>query len=325
MTPSLFRHPSRRPSSSQSTGLSRLGIWLLALPLILTTGCQHRDAIDTTRDVAHDIMGGEIRHLRPPTPGYDQPAPNIAFTPTTTPEFPSHEARAMITNRLEQDRNYSQRIAAAGGALPIGMVNPPPPHSQNGGSMTLSSQSAGPSATGTGQGQKDTTTAPVITPASNSSLIYQPIAHTVPIHLPDPGQPPQPLWFSGFAIPSTVRPIIPDFDTTTPTGTLIRFQADTDHMAGDQTKAFTDILAHRHHHRLLIRGFGTTLSAQSGLSPDDQTHEINLALLRARAVAMRLAILGVPAGDMRLTGEPLGDGVRVSYEMNTTPVTEASR
>lgn len=320
MTLTLFSRSSRIPSALTAwrPSLSRLGMCLLAVPL-LTTGCQHRDAIDTTRDVAHNIMGGEIRHLRPPTPGFDQPAPNIALTPTTTPEFPSREARAIITNRLEQDRNYSQRVAAAGGALPIGMVNPPPPHTRNGGSMTLNSQPSEPDTT-----QNIPSSTPVITPTANSGLAYQPIAHTVPVHLPDPGQPPQPIIFPGFAMPNTVRPVIPDFDTTTPAGTLFRFQADTDHLVGDQTKAFTDITAHRRHHRLLIRGFGTTLDAQSGLSPDEQTREINLALLRARAIAQRLAILGVPESDMRLTGEPIGDGVRVSYEMNTKPAPASS-
>ncbi|OOL17389.1 hypothetical protein AL01_08680 [Bombella intestini] len=321
MTPSLFIRSFRSVSTAimRGSNLFQLGACLLALPA-LTAGCQHRDAIDTTRDVAHDIMGGEIKRLRPPTPGYDQPAPNIALIPTTSPEFPSSDARAMITNRLERDRNYSQRVSAAGGALPIGMMNPPPPQPQNGGAMTLGSQSSGPAAD----------SHPAIirqerNPGStdSNSLIYQPIAHTLPVHLPDPGQPPQPLLFSGFSLPSTALPIIPDFDTRTPAGALIRFQADSDHLDGDQKDTFNQIVAQRHRHLLLIRGFGTTLSAQSGLSPDEQTHEIGLALLRARATAQRLARLGVPQEDMRLTGEAIGDGVRVTYEKNigakTTP------
>ncbi len=313
MTPSLFIRSFRSISTAivRGTSLFQLGTCLLALPA-LTAGCQHRDAIDTTRDVAHDIMGGEIKRLRPPTPGYDRPAPNIALIPTTKPEFPSSEARAMITSRLEQDRNYSQRVAAAGGALPVGMVNPPPPHPQNGGTMTLGSQSSGPATAHPAIIRQES---PSGSTGSNS-LIYQPIAHTLPIHLPDPGQPPKPLLFPGFSLPSTTLPIIPDFDTRTPTGVLIRFQAGTDHLDGDQTDTFNQIVAQRHRHVLLIRGFGTTLNAQSGLSPDEQTHEIGLALLRARATAQRLAHLGVPQEDMRLTGEAIGDGVRVSYEKN---------
>ncbi|MBE1724006.1 hypothetical protein [Bombella apis] len=314
MTPSLFTRSFRSISTTltRGAGLFRFGLCLLALPAF-TAGCQHRDAIDTTRDIAHDIMGGEIRRLRPPTPGYDRPAPNIALIPTTRPEFPSADARAMITTRLERDRNYSQRISAAGGALPIGMMNPPPPQPQNGGSMTLESQSNGPAASHPAIIRQDRSTGPA---GSGSSLIYQPVTHALPIHLPDPGQPPKPLLFPGFSLPSTVLPVIPDFDTATPVGALVRFQADTDHLDGDQTDTFNQIVAQRHRHLLLIRGFGTTLSAQSGLSPDEQTHEIGLALLRARAVAQRLASLGVPHDDMRLTGEAIGDGVRVSYEKN---------
>lgn len=318
MTPSLPSRSPRSTSTARRTRLMRLGTTcLLALP-VFTTGCQHRDAIDTTRDVAHDIMGGEIERLHPPTPGYDRPAPKITLIPTTRPEFPSEDARAMITNRLEQDRNYSQRIAAAGGALPIGMVNPPPPQPQNGGSMTLASQSAGPAASGpaTGPGRA---AGPSVTSGSDSGLIYQPVSHALPVYLPDPGKPPRPLLFPGFSLPRSILPVIPDFDTATPDGALIRFQPDTDHMDGDQTDTFSRIVAQRRHHRLLIRGFGTTLNAQSGLSPDEQTHEISLALLRARAVAQRLTTLGVSQDDMRLTGEAIGDGVRVSYELNIKP------
>ena len=304
-------------SATRRPGLLRLGLCLLALPL-LTAGCQHRDAIDTTRDITHDIFGGEITKLHPPTPGYDRPAPKITLIPTTTPEFPSADARAMITNRLEQDRNYSQRVAASGGALPVGMVNPPPPRPQNGGSMTLGSSSSGPAASAPAVRQSREAD-PAITSDGGSSLTYQPISHALPIVLPDPGQPPRPLLFPGFTLPRIILPVIPDFDTATPAGTLVRFQADTDHLDGDQTDTFTQIVAHRRHHRLLIRGFGTTLSAQSGLSPDEQAHEIGLALLRARAVAQQLAHLGVPQADMRLTGEAIGDGVRVSYEMNVRP------
>ena len=321
MTPSLFSRSLRSISTSITR---RIGlIWpgtvcLLALPF-LTTGCQHRDAIEMTKDVTHDIMGGEITRLRPPTPGYDQRAPKITLIPTSAPEFPSADARAVITNRLEQDRNYSQRVAAAGGALPpIGVINPPPPHPQNGGSMTLTSQSAGPAASGPAI-SRSRSNGPAVTHEDGSTLIYQPISHAMPIYLPDPGQPPRPLLFPGFTLPRTILPVIPDFDTATPDGTLIRFQPETDHMDGDQSDTFSQIVAHRRHHRLVIRGFGTTLSAQSGLSPDEQTHEISLALLRARAVAQRLVLLGVSPDDMRLTGEAIGDGVRVSYEMNIRP------
>ncbi|MCX5614662.1 OmpA family protein [Bombella saccharophila] len=321
MTRSFFDHLSRLTYNALShiASIKSDRAACLLVVILPLTACQHRGPVEITRDLSHDLMGGEIKKLHPLTPGYNTPAPNIAFTPTTIPEFPSPENRAMITTRLEQDRNLTQHVGASGGALPIGMVNPLPPRTQHGGATTLNSSSQPPAL-------EDTPAPPPARiSSSGSTLIYQPISHKMPTYLPDPGHPPKPVLFPGFTLPDTARSLIPNFDTTTPTGTLIRFQSGTDRMVENQTDRFNEIIAHRRHHRLVIRGFGTTLTAQAGLSPTEQANEIALALLRARAVAQQLTLMGVSASDMRLTGEPIGDGVRVSYELNIKPTQTAQR
>lgn len=341
MTPSFFHHIAQHVSfiSFDKTGqkqgknahprqkrfsLCQRHIFLSLGLALLLSGCQNRTPTNTVIDWTHDFLGGEISKLHAPTPGFDRPYPNITQIPTTIPEFPSPATRALITSRLEEKRNFAERYGAASGALPTdGHLNPRPPFVSTAGSMTVSTPNSTkqPSPKTAPQPKKTShaqprSTAPSTKSQPASQLVYQPLEHTLPAYLPNPGLPPKPLLFPGFTLPDTILPLVPDFDVKTPSGTLIRFQADTDHILDGQDNSFRHIVAHRRHHRVIIRGFGTILSAHASLDPDDQQHEIALGLLRAQVVATNLIALGVPKDDIRILAEPIGDGVRVTYELN---------
>ncbi|MBS1055711.1 OmpA family protein [Gluconobacter kondonii] len=124
--------------------------------------------------------------------------------------------------------------------------------------------------------------------------------------------PPQ---FPGFDLPRDAMlsdPVQPDIDTSTPEGTLIRFQPATDHVMGNPQGDYQHIVSQRGNRPLTIRGFGAFMSADAALAPADQNREIALGLLRARVVARALIERGVPASSIILKAEAIGDGVRVT-------------
>lgn len=294
-------------------GMIRTGLGLSAC-MALLSGCQHREATTVTADWVHSLEGGEIYRLHPPTPGYDQPYPHIGRTPTTTPDFPSPEARTALTQQLEAQRNTAQRLSAASGPLPrSNRLNPLPPAPGNGNSMTMVSQKQGPTAAPPAPVSHTASSQPQ---GASSQLTYQPIDHRVPHSLPTVSDaPPPPITFPGFHIPAASEQLTPDFDSATPAGTLLRFQPDSDHLKDGQEDTLTTLSQGQHDNYVLIRGFGSALSASSGLSPEDQQNGIHLGLLRAKAVAQQLISRGVPADMIELRADPIGNGVRVLYRL----------
>ncbi|MFT8877756.1 MAG: hypothetical protein ABF932_14605, partial [Gluconobacter potus] len=156
-------------------------------------------------------------------------------------------------------------------------------------------------------------------PAAEAELpavVAKSIPPTPPGQFPKIGDlPPPPPQFPGFDLPRDAMvsdPVRPDIDTSTPQGTLIRFQPATDHVTGDPQGDYQHIVSLRGNKRLTILGFGAFMSADAALAPADQNREIALGLLRARVVARALIARGVPASAIILKAEAIGDGVRVT-------------
>lgn len=297
---------------------------------LLLGGCAHRDVVDTAVNTWHGFEGGEIARLRAPAPGQDAAYPHVGRTPTTQVDMPSSEARLDLTMQLQSDRNLAQRESASYGPLPT--VPPPPPKPVQ--SAPNAPASAVNPAGAAQAGPESEQASSVITspappapppaavkgdaPAAESAL---PKVDRVAIPPTPEGQfpqigpnPPLPPQFPGFDIPwdaNTAGPVRPDIDTSEPEGTLIRFQPSSDQVAGNPDSDYQRILSQRRHRRLTILGFGSAMSADTGLSADDQSREIALGLLRARIVAQALIARGVPASDITLKAEAVGDGVRV--------------
>lgn len=292
--------------------MKRTGLGMSAC-LLLLNGCQHRSPTEAIIDNIHHLQGGEVNRLHPPAPGYDQPYPRVSQTPTTTPDFPSPEARLVITQQLEEQRNIAQRVSAASGPLPTtNALNPLPlsTHYNNGSRAMNNHKDATHS---TPQTSSQASNSPSMT-NSDAHVIYQPINHHTPTFFPSiSAAPPLPINFPGFIVPASVNAPMPDFETKTPAGSLVRFQPETDHLTAGQNKTFQKIIENRHHNYVIVQGFGTTLSASSGLSTTNQQHALDLGLLRAKTVTQRLIEQGVPADMIELSANPIGDGVRVLY------------
>ncbi|MBF0860172.1 hypothetical protein HKD24_13290 [Gluconobacter sp. LMG 31484] len=157
---------------------------------------------------------------------------------------------------------------------------------------------------------------PPVPEAELPPVVAKSIPPTPPGEFPQIGDlPPPPPQFPGFDLPRDAMvsdPIRPDIDTSTPEGTLIRFQPATDHVAGNPQGDYQHIISLRGNQHLTIRGFGAFMSADAALAPADQNREIALGLLRARVVARALIERGVPASAIILKAEAIGDGVRVT-------------
>lgn len=117
-----FRH--RVYMAFQSGSPFRSGL-LVATGVLCLTGCSHKDPVDTTFEWMQHMRGGVIAAQRPPPPGIYDPYPHVGLTPTTTPEVPSPQARALITQQLIRDRNLMYRTVAANGTL-MPEIPPPP-------------------------------------------------------------------------------------------------------------------------------------------------------------------------------------------------------
>ncbi|QDH16578.1 OmpA family protein [Swingsia samuiensis] len=322
------------PDKTVKFRVSTLPTILLLAITPLFSACHNQDGVDTTAKWWHDMQGGEIDKLRPPPPGADAPYPHIGRTPTSSPEFPSREARADLTLQLEAQRNVAQRESAANGTLaftPKPIPAPPKatPASDNQNSLTMTTvgQPNPPPTPASSTASTLTPAAPPpppkvvkkdIQPAPEAELpkvVQTSIPPTPPGEFPKIGAAPPPApRFAGFNIPrdAIVRESIhPDFDTSTPDGVLIRFQPTTDHLVGNEDKEFQRIISQRGNQQITIVGFGATMSADAGLSIADQTREITLGLLRAKTVAAALMQRGVPASAILLRAEAIGDGVRV--------------
>lgn len=306
------------PSSLKSARSRLAGLACAAGSLLALSACQHRTTNQTVTDWTHGLMGGEVYKLRPPPPNYDKPMPNINITPKYEPSFPSQDYRDALTENLQEHRNYAQRLSAATGPLPQKSPPPPPPPGNGENSSTLTSTDSKGSSAPARTAEKPTrhysteTTGNLADYSDLPELKYHPISHETPHDLPAVGAPPPlPIGFGGFKIPPTPGTIRPDFDVKEPAGTLIRFATDTDQLAPDQENTLQQLADDSLHGRLVITGFGTTLSADAGLQPADQQQEITLGLLRAQTVAQELVKRHVPLNRITLQARPLGDGARI--------------
>lgn len=119
---------------------------LFATGVLCLTGCTHKDPVDRTLDWMNHMRGGIIASQRPPPPGIYDPYPHVGLTPTTTPDVPSPQARAMITQQLIRDRNLVYRTVAANGTL-MPVIPPPPGAAPAATPKTGTTPQAGASAT----------------------------------------------------------------------------------------------------------------------------------------------------------------------------------
>lgn len=310
--------------SSRVLRSKRAALFCAFSSMLALSACQHRTVNQTVTDWTHGLMGGEVYKLRPPPPGYDKPFPNINVPPKYEPSFPSQEARAALTENLQEHRNYAQRLSAATGPLPTGPIAPPPPPGNGENSATLSStDSKGSSAPGRTTEKPRNTPVPRTSlqsaspfiPSDMPKLKYQPIAHEAPHDLPAIGSPPPlPIGFGGFRIPPSSETIRPDFDAREPAGTLIRFDNTTDQLISGQEGTLQHVADSALHAQIVITGFGTSLSTDAGLKPADQQQEITLGLLRAKAVANELVKRAIPSERIILQARPIGDGVRIQIQ-----------
>lgn len=314
--------------------------FLLLMSAPLLSACQHQDMTDTVTGWWHGFQGGEIAKLRAPPPGENLSYPHVGRTPTQAPNLPTPEARLSLTTRLEAQRNLAHRESAAQGALP---VIPPPPKTTPAAVTTANAEQSGMTMTTVGQPEPPApsainpapdlpavASAPPPAPAKKPPVQAQPpapeaelppvvaksIPPTPPGQFPKIGDlPPPPPQFPGFDLPRDALlsdPVHPDIDTSTPEGTLIRFQPATDHVMGSPQGDYQHIVSQRGNRSLTIRGFGAFMSSDAALAPADQNREIALGLLRARVVARALVERGVPASAIILKAEAIGDGVRVT-------------
>lgn len=335
---------SRQPTTTAIRRTAGKIPFLLLMTAPLLAACQHRDATDTVTGWWHNFEGGEIAKLRAPPPGENLHYPHVGRTPTRAPDLPTPEARLSLTTQLEAQRNLAQRESAAQGALP---TIPPPPKPAPAASPALNTEQSGMTMTTVGQPEPEspsainpvpdlpvaaapsvsTAPAPTVTaqkaapppPASEAELpavVVKSIPPTPPGQFPKIGDlPPPPPEFPGFDLPRDAAvsdPVRPDIDTSTPEGTLIRFQPATDHVVGDPQGSYQHIVSQRGNRRLTVLGFGAFMSADAALAPADQNREIALGLLRARVVARALVERGVPVSSIILKAEAIGDGVRIT-------------
>ncbi len=274
--------------------------------LLGLAGCAHQDGVETTNQWWHNFEGGEIAQLRAPPPGQSAPYPLVSKTPTEAPDLPSPAARELQTQQLEMDRNLAQRASAAQGPLPIVPKSAPPPTVKTDNNATMGAatdQKAPPSVTSVPQHPEAVMPKFIAKTSVNSGALPEMVS-----------APPAPVSFPGFSVPMTAgtsQAVLPEINAATPEGTLIRFQVATDQVVGDAQTAYQHIAGQRHGQRVKILGFGAAMSADAGLAPADQVREVSLGLLRAQVVARGLIAQGVPQSAIDLSGEAIGDGVRV--------------
>ncbi|WP_173570732.1 hypothetical protein [Acetobacter conturbans] len=329
----------------------RRSVLRITLPVFCAflAGCQHRDLVDTTVDWYHQHEGGLIAQQRPPAPGQFAPYPKIGLTPTTPPAFPSPELRQSITSDLVTSRNLTQRTAAQNGTLMPDI--PPPPASKVDVAKPTPPPASAAAPSGTPATLATTTTAVPAggmgaildaadspppsgkTTASASSATKTkttpdepeiampdfrgdaPVAATeVTQPLPEiPAGPPPPPTIAGVVVPSDAAlpgALRPDYDLSQHDGMLVSFQVGSDQFAPNQDGTLAKLVSSRGTGSLFLHCSGETVS----LSPDDQTHAVELGLLRCRTLADALIKRSVPASALHITSSAFGPGARVSTQ-----------
>ncbi|QDH13406.1 hypothetical protein E3E12_03405 [Formicincola oecophyllae] len=303
-------------------------------------GCQNRGPVETMVDTIHQIDGGPLATLRPPPPGLGKPFPDIARTPTYVPRFPSPEARVALTQKLIAERNYAHELVAASGPLPTQpkKQDNAPPADQNAHEETVDSEptmtNAATAAAFSAPERVNGKAMPPLAQPVPPVVRYQPLtlATALPREIPQIGAPPPlPQSLPEFTVPAIVTPVRPDFDTANPHGLLVRFISETDQLNGEQAKTFSALVGtwqadnpmadprtpagqrgeRQRGCRLVVTGYGATMEADTSLRPEQQEREMTLGLLRARLIGNKLVDMGVPASEVLLAAQAIGDGARV--------------
>lgn len=300
------------------------------------TGCAHRDAVDTVGNWWHQYEGGAIAQQRPPPPGAHNPYPHVGLTPTTSPEMPSPAARTNLTDQLEAQRNFGNRLAAADGPLPVASTiapsrsssakpRTPSADSDSGSSMTVDApgQTTDNTSTTATSGASSTTPSPArhtqATADQHAPELAMPAVTQFapppikPGELPQIGSlPPAAPQFPGFDIPRDAalpdRPA-PAYALADPHGRLFRFGQSSDQLAPGQEQDIGHALDGRGPHApVYVTGFGDATS----LAIIDQAASLRLGLLRARTLADALIAQGVDGTDIRIAASAIGHGARIS-------------
>ncbi|NHO54951.1 hypothetical protein GOB87_13515 [Acetobacter estunensis] len=126
-----------------------------------------------------------------------------------------------------------------------------------------------------------------------------------------PNGPPAAPSIPGFAVPADANlkdPVKPDYDLSTPEGTLITFLPQSDQLAPGQDSALDKLVHSRGNAPFYLHCSGETAS----MDPADQAQAVQLGLLRARTLSAALTQRGVPASMLHISSSAFGPGARVS-------------
>jgi len=253
-------------------------------------GCAHNIASPVTW--WHDYEGGEIAKDRPPPPGAHAPYPNFAQVPKTPVVIPAVNRQLEVQN-LAESRDLSLASAAAA-PLPILTVpapaKPPPPSQAL--SITSAATTAKPQTVAAAPATAKTpapSLAPVADAASQSAapmvaeIANPPVLATAP---PAPAV----LADTGDILGDAVPVPAASFDQLT-----VGFDGDSDVVPREAAPGLI-AFAQAHQSKIIaIIGYGET-----GTRSDAA---LELGWRRAKSVALALEAAGVPASDLRLTGE----------------------
>lgn len=330
--PTLEQKPtSRIPTSRPARFMQAACMAALLASGAAITGCQHRDAIDTTLDWTRSMRGGAIAQQRPPPPGRYDPYPKVGLTPTEVPEVPSPQARDLLSEQLTRDRNLTYRTVAANGSM-IPDIPPPPNASGKAGAKkaqtTLPEGVSGAIMDAADTSPQQSVRAPLRHAVTNlptdtkttatapeEAEVAMPEVHRkadIPELRPDqiPQSPPTAPTFPGFDVPTDAHlpdAVRPNYDLTDIKGTAFHFIPQSDQLSNGQEPALDKIVQKWPHGPLTIRGFGDAAS----MSAQDQSDAVRLGLLRAQRLATELEQRGVPTSAITVRGDAFGTGAKV--------------
>jgi len=253
----------------------------------LLAGCEH--TISSPVTWWHDYEGGEIAKDRPPPPGANEPYPNFAQLPVAPAVIPAANRQTEVQNLTE-----SRNLALAGAAAaPLPILTVPPPAKASPPSQSLSITSA--AATAKPQAAASQPTAPAPVPAAPTIAAAAQSATPVVAEIADP-----PALATAAPAPAALT------DINGVLGSVPAPTADFNHLTvgfdGDSAvvprEATPGLIAFAQAHQakiIAITGYG------GGDSRSDAA--LKLGWRRAKSVALALEAAGVPAADLRLTGE----------------------
>ncbi len=296
-------------------------------------GCS--DPVSGPVDLFHDLQGGEIAAQRPPPPGAGQPYPKLGTVPAK-PVLPATAYRNGLAAQLLAERDRTERVAADTPVAPVPPVPPPQapvaavaPAAPGAGNAPTAAPGTAPPASAT----LDTADAPppaVPAPAKPAPALEAqagPAASpgAIPVQAgPAPGTPvtlggasadfaaapslpdapPAPAAFEGLPAQPLPTPRVLPAGTALPKGTQVYFADGSAVLGASQTQALKDFLSHRRKQGIEVVGLGGAASD----TPDGQAAAVELALRRARAVAVALEAQRVPGSSIRLSADAFGRG-----------------